>query len=538
MEKRLLGAFLAAVTALMCLVSCGKDTGEGKNLIFPIDNDPVYLDPQIAKDKGAKDIINNCFEGLVRLDGNGEIIPGVAEKWEISEDGKTYIFTLREDASWYFPKAAAQLVDEENKEGYEEPLTASDFVFALRRAVMKSTGANDAECLFAIKNAQAINSGRMSPSNLGVEKTGKHKLTITLEYPDPDFLKTLTRAICMPCNEKFFNLTKGRYGLAIQYIIGNGPFYMGSWNTDKSITIKKNPYYHGENEAVPQSVMFSINNEFSTRAKKLTSGTYDVTPLDYSAYSQIKDEKGLTFIESENTVWSLVFNCQDEYMKDLSARLAVLYGFDASLMTASANMSERAAHVCAGSTMTQTQAEKYRIEIPKYNISKAESYWAKALGSLGVGAMSITIKCSVNNEKDIRAVLQNLQKAFGISCDVRVNALEESELIKALETGDYQIAYAPIKAPSDSMLDYLRYASEIAFYDNSEFDSLIMRIRKADTADKAGGIKNAEEHLVNNGVIVPLFSAKSYLASAKGVSGVFTDASCNVTSFFKTYKTD
>ena len=88
------------------------------------------------------------------------------------------------------------------------------------------------------------------------------------------------------------------------------------------------------------------------------------------------------------------------------------------------------------------------------------------------------------------------------------------------------------------MLDYLRYASELAFYDNSEFDSLIMRIRKADTADKAGGIKNAEEHLVNNGVVVPLFSAKSYLASAKGVSGVFTDASCNVTSFFKTYKTD
>ena len=150
--------------------------------------------------------------------------------------------------------------------------------------------------------------------------------------------------------------------------------------------------------------------------------------------------------------------------------------------------------------------------------------------------MSITIKCSVNNENDVRAVLQNLQKAFGISCDVRVNALEETQLINDLESGNYQIAYAPITAPSDSAADYLRYASEIAFYDNSEFRSVLRRIRQADIADKDGGIRNAEEHLINNAVIIPLFSAKSYLAMREGVEGIYTDSSRNVTSFYKAYK--
>lgn len=536
MAKRIISTFLSLLLIVLCFASCGKDTGEGKALVFPIDNDPVYLDPQIAQDSGGRDIINNCFEGLVRLGENGEIVPGVAESWSVSKDGKTYIFTLRPDASWYYAKAAAQFVDKENTEGYEEPLTADDFVFAFRRAVRKETGAKDVQSLLSIENASEINSGKLSSKHLGVTKTGKGKLKIKLSHPDPDFLRTLTRAICMPCNEKFFNLTKGRYGLSLQYIIGNGPFYMGSWNTDKSVTIKKNPYYHGENEAVPQSVMFSINNEYQTRAKKLTSGTYDATPLDYESYLSVKDEKGVSFIESENTVWSLVFNCKDEYMKDLSARLAVLYGFDSSLMNLSDNMSSKTSHLVPPCTLTEMQLSTNKIKLPAYNISKAEKYWEKSLESLDVNAMSITIKCSVNNENDIRAVLQNLQKAFGISCDVRVNALEESELIKDLEDGNYQIAYAPIKARSDSSLDFLRYAAKISFYESNEFNSALKSIRRADASKRDGELKEAQEHLINNGVIVPLFSAKSYLAIANGVSGVIADSSLGVVSFYKTYK--
>lgn len=534
--KKLLSVFLVITAVLLCFTSCGEDTGEGKNIVFPIDNDPVYLDPQIATDTGARDIINNCFEGLVRIDENGEIVPGVAKKWDISGDGKTYIFTLRDNASWYFPKAAAKLIDEKNEDGYEERLTADDFVFAFRRALKKSTGAKDAQSLLAIKNASEVLSGNMPVKSLGVKKTGDGKLKITLEYPDDAFLKTLTKSICMPCNEKFFNLTKGRYGLSLSYIIGNGPFYMGSWNTDKSITIKKNPYYHGSNTAIPQSVFFSVNDEISSRAKKLSSGTYDAARIDYAAYSDIKDEKDFSFLESENTVWSLIFNCKDKYIKDINLRLAVLYGIDTSLMTKSDNMSEKASHLVANSTLSEKQAKKNKINLPAYNISKAEGYWEQALSSLSTSGVSITIKCSVNNENDVRAVLQNLQKAFGISCDVRVNALTDIELKRAVETGDYQIAYAPISAPSDSPTDFLEYAASLASYKNSEFNSVLRRVRKVSANDRAGGIKHAEEHLINNGVIVPLFGAKSYIAIGKGTEGVFTDSSQNMTSFFKAYK--
>ena len=85
-------SLLLALILLFSLSACSSTKGVDARLIFPIDRDPLFLDPQIISATGAKNIILNTFEGLVTLGEKGEILPGMAEKWDVSSDGKTYVF--------------------------------------------------------------------------------------------------------------------------------------------------------------------------------------------------------------------------------------------------------------------------------------------------------------------------------------------------------------------------------------------------------------------------------------------------------------
>ncbi len=538
--KKIISVFLSACLIFAVFSACGKDTGEGGELTVPIDNDPVYLDPQIATDKGAKTIINNCFEGLVRLTETGEITAGVADDWKVSDDGLTYTFTLRQDAQWLVTEAAGNIIGENYKTEFDMSVTADDFIFALRRAVAKNTHAPDAANLFCIKNAEKINSGKLNENALGVTKAGDFALVIELEYPDDDFLLTLTKPIAMPCNEKFFNLTGGRYGLLSKYLIYNGPFYISAWYEDTSLIIRKNERYFGSHPAKPKSVFFSVNNEFNTRGSKLLKGTYDYSPLDFEQFSRVSEAKDITAFKNPNTVWALIFNCGDPVMSNTDFRLAVCSGFDSSLMEKSGYMTSAASGIVPESCVSGLKS--YRLTAGSaakinYDTKKADYYWEKALEESEENGVSITIKCTAEHENQLRAVIQNLQKTFGISCDARVEVTDETALVSAINSGSYQIAYAPLKAESDFALGFVsEYIPEITGYAPESFKALCQKAGRLNGEEKAAAILKAENRLIEKAVVLPVFSAESYTASAEGVSGIFTDFSATALSFYSGLK--
>ncbi|MGN0464064.1 MAG: peptide ABC transporter substrate-binding protein [Acutalibacteraceae bacterium] len=540
MKKNILSAILAIILIIPVMTSCGKKPEEGKSFTMPIDNDPVYLDPQIATDSGALSIINNCFEGLVRLDENGDIVPGVATDWSVSDDGLSYTFNLRKDAVWYVTKSAGKTIGEDYETSFSTALTADDFIFALRRAVAKTTNSENADKLLCIKNAEAIHAGNMSSSKLGVRKDGDYKLKIKLDYPSEDFLTVLTTAVAMPCNEKFFNITAGRYGLSSSYLIYNGPFYISNWNENTSVTIKKNLSYSGDNEAKPASVFFSVNSELDARAKKLSQGTYDFTPLSFEQYKSIENDRDVSFSESRNTLWGLIFNCSDADMSCRDLRLAICYGFDKSLMKKSEYMSEAAAGALPPSVMLS--GGSYREKAGEtgsldYSAKKAGKYWEKALGKLEKDGMSITIKCTQEHENQLRAVLQNLQKIFGISCDARVSVVEEAELLKDICSGSYQIAYAPITASGGFAADFLESGVKaFSRYDSPEYDRLIKCVQKGDNQDRLKSLKQAEEHLISNAVLLPVFFADSFYGANADAQGIYISSADGAVCFINAIK--
>jgi oligopeptide transport system substrate-binding protein len=113
------------------LVSCGGE-GERADLVFVNGAEPETLDPSIITGQPEGRVVNALFEGLCAFDENGQAVPGVAERWEISEDGKTYTFLLRADAKW--------------SDG--TPMVAEDFVRSWRRTLTPSTGLSMRACTF------------------------------------------------------------------------------------------------------------------------------------------------------------------------------------------------------------------------------------------------------------------------------------------------------------------------------------------------------------------------------------------------------
>ena len=188
---------------------------------------PVHnLDPQFATDPTARMLIANLFEGLMVQDSDGQLRLGAAAGYSVSPDGLTYTFTLRDDLRWQDGSA----------------VTSRDFVFAFRRIFSPHAPSPFAGEFLAITNAERVMAGEASHITLGVLARDPQTVIFILERPDPGFLASLAHTAAMPCNQSAFEQTMGRYGLAIGYLVSNGPFTLGRWNASQ-IHLNRSEYF-------------------------------------------------------------------------------------------------------------------------------------------------------------------------------------------------------------------------------------------------------------------------------------------------------
>ena len=254
MGKRIVSVLLICILLTVSLSGCFGKTKAGKTFSMPITDEPTSLDPQIADSNAERLVISNCYEGLVTVGADGTIHNGVAESYSVSDNGLVYTFKLRQDAHWALYSGHKTLLGENYKETFDKTVYAQDFVFALQRAVAPQTGSPDAYLFSAISGAQAIFTGAAPVSSLGVQALDNFTVQITLAYADDNLLYALTSPGAMPCDEEFFNLTNGRYGLEAGYTLGNGPFHVSSWQEKTLIKMVHNEDYNGETDVKPSSL--------------------------------------------------------------------------------------------------------------------------------------------------------------------------------------------------------------------------------------------------------------------------------------------
>ena len=210
--------------------------------------EPPQLNNMTATDQVSIFVFGHVMEGLTRYDRRGNLAPGVAERWELTETSAT--FWLRKDAKW----------------SNGDPVTAHDFVFAWRNVVDPKTASQYAFILYPVENAAATNQGNKPLTDLGIEAIDDLTLKVTLERPTGYFLKLTAFVTTFPVQEKFYRATGSAYAADSKDILYNGAFRISDWVHSASLKMEKNPNYWNS-EAISLEVIDAEYITADTRAR-------------------------------------------------------------------------------------------------------------------------------------------------------------------------------------------------------------------------------------------------------------------------------
>jgi oligopeptide transport system substrate-binding protein len=254
--------------------------------------EPRQLDTTRTNDTTSGMIVGHVIEGLTRYDANANIKPGVAERWDIRADGAT--FWLRNDARW--------------SDG--APVTAHDFVFAWRTVVDPATASQYAFIMYAIKNAEAINNGKLPREMLGVRAVDDRTLEVEFENSAPYFDKLVAFYTFNPIREDFYRSRNGRYGADVEDLLFNGPFVMTRWVHGSNIRLEKNPGYWNRDAVKLDLVDIPyITSDLTARLNLYRDRQIaDVDHLTAEALDQVLPERWPIGRFSDGSVWYLMPN--------------------------------------------------------------------------------------------------------------------------------------------------------------------------------------------------------------------------------------
>jgi ABC-type transport system substrate-binding protein/predicted Ser/Thr protein kinase len=220
--------------------------------------EPVTLDPTLASDTTSGGVIDQLFSGLVGL-GPEDVLPEVAQTWEMLEGGRRYIFHLREDVCW--------------SDG--TPVTAGDFEYAWKRVLNPATGSACANMLYDVKGAMAFHQAQATAEQVGVKSLGDFTLSVELERPTSYFLHVLAYGAAYPLPRHVVE-AQGAAWAQLGHIVTNGPFQLESWQTDRSLTLTRNPEYRGQFSGNVQRVELSLLQDRSAHLKLYEADRMDI----------------------------------------------------------------------------------------------------------------------------------------------------------------------------------------------------------------------------------------------------------------------
>jgi len=482
-----------------------------KTLGFDIPKGVDSFDPQLAESDPELIIVENCFQGLLDKDENGTIIPGAAERWEVSENGLEYTFYISEDLFW--------------SDG-ETPVTSDDFLFAFQRLFSPETSAPSRSDFFNIKNSEDILNGKTNENVLGVKTAGDYKLIITLENPDPLFPDLLTNAAAMPCNRAYFESTKGRYGLGLSYTMFNGAYYVRRIN-NYSYVLSPNEYSSVANMEYENVYLFVKDDPKADAVNRLLEETVDASVL-YPADKDILEKEGFDILESENTTWAMAFNTNDEILKNHKIRRAFAYAIDKSLLASKIEENFRIADAFVPPSVT-LNGKNYRKTVGEsfagfeFDPKMASDLFKEGLEELGLTKLpTITVICT----EEFIPAMGFVQKSVQDNLAVFINLIPvtEEELNAAVSSKNYDLALIPITPQYDNpgaIFSLFTDADNITGFYHRDFSSAVASASKEENyEDMAEAYSVVEQMLLQAMPALPLFYETSYFAVSPNISGL------------------
>jgi len=312
--------FTLSACFLLCLLLAGCGTSfQRADLVFLNGAEPETLDPALITGQPEGRIAGALFEGLTSFDAAAKPVPGVAERWEISPDGRVYTFHLRSDARW----------------SNGDPVTADDFLRSWRRALAPETGSEYASQLYHVRNGRAFNQGKLHDfSQVGLRVLDPMTLEVTLENPTPYFLSLCAFTTLLPVH--FSSLERfGEDWTKPGKLVSNGAYTLTQWRINDRIRLVKNPRYWNRDKVAIRTVDVLPISKATTAFNFYASGQADLLMDKGLVPNQLLDElkKRPDFhADPFLGIYFLRFNCTRPPFNDPRVRRAFALVIDKQLL--------------------------------------------------------------------------------------------------------------------------------------------------------------------------------------------------------------
>ncbi len=476
--------------------------------------EPETIDP--AKSTGVTEnaIENDLFEGLVTFSPDGKEVPGVAESWEISDDGTVYTFHLREDAMW----------------SNGDPVTANDFVYSFRRTVDPATASDYAPILSPIVNASAIIAGENTDfSSLGVTAVDDRTLQITLTAPTPYILGLLTHNVAFPVHQATIE-EFGDEWTRPGNMVGNGAFMLEDWVPQSQLTVVKNQNFHAADEVALDKIVFYPTEDLAEELKRYRAGELDITydvPSDQVTWLEENMADEFHNTPYLGTYYYVINLTKEPLGNEIQIRQALSLAIDREILTEKITQAgELPAYAWVPPDIAgYTQQATFYKDMSQ---DERNSHAAVLMEEAGYGPDNpLQIELLYNtsdNHKKIAVAIASMWKKIGV--ETTLTNQEWKVYLESRDQKNYQVARAAWIGDYADPLNFLElFLSDAgerndAGYVNPEFDRLLAEA--ANTVDPAARmmlLEQAEKIFLDDIALIPIYHYTSQHMISPQVTG-------------------
>jgi len=506
-RRALLGGAALAAVAGGTAFSLGRGgarhtTSDNKTFNRGNGAEPDSLDPQKVQTSYENNVIGDMFLGLMTEDAHGRPVFGSAVSMDESADGLVYTFKIR-DHNW--------------SDG--TPVTADDFVFSFQRILNPKTAAPYASLLYPIKNAQAVNGGKMPVSAVGVRALDKRTLQMSFEYQVPYLRQLLTHYTTFPVPRHVIE-KHGDQWLQPANIAVNGAYTLKEWVPNDHITLVKNPHFYDAPNVRIETVNFYPSSDYASAMKRFRAGEFDMMMgVPPSEIGWLRENlPGDLHVEPYNAINYVQFNFSKPPFNDLRVRQAISLAIDREVIAHRImRAGERPAYAMVPPTMPgypgKAQLRFKSMPMPA-RIAKAKALLAEA----GYGPGNpLTFEYAFSGQSDVRLVAVALQSMWrSIGADVDLAPADAQVHYNKMRRQQFQAAWAGWYADYLDAKDILFLAQTSSkdmnsgLYSNPKFDALVAKSDYIhDPQQRVAVLEQAEQIMLDDVAFTPVFYAMS-----------------------------
>ena len=493
--------------------------------------EPDTLDPHLATGHWEGSIINDIFIGLFTKGIDGSSIKGSVKDYTKSEDGLTYTFTLRQDHYW--------------SDGVN--VTAEDYVNGFRRVLDPLTASQYGSLLYLIKNGFEVNSGSLSPENLGVKKIDNYTLKITLNYPAPYFEELLTHYTTYPIPSHIIK-KYGKEWIKPKNIVTNGPYKLSTWRAHDHILLKRNNFFYDNNNVWYDEVKYYPTEDNEAALRRFRAGELDINsgfPENKTTWLKKNMPENIR-LDNILVVTYLIFNTQKEPFDNPKVRRAVSLSIDRDVIVNKI----RGFNETIAWSLVPKGIKNYDYEelVEERKLTQQERYLVARNLLIESGytkdtPLTFTLKYRQGgDQKKHMVAIQSMLRNSGIK--VELEGSEPKVLYNYLRTGDFQVGdagwIADFNDASNFLFLFQQSSGPLNYgnYNNPVFDNMVNKaLSELDITKRAKILKDAEVILLNDMPFAPiLFGISRWLVKENIVGWETNYAAYHPTRFLKPRK--